>query len=174
MTTPRTLSLLSLSATLLLGSLASTAHAEERLLRRHVRTDDGAATVAAGEGEKGAIVRGRRTHVDEEGNVVTGRGALLRGANGGTAARAGRITRSPDGSVSHQGGFAANGEQGSIKSQGEITRSATGDVNGERQTTATGAQGNTYQGTTTYSKGEGIEHSATCTDAAGNAIACKR
>jgi hypothetical protein len=55
-----------------------------------------------------------------------------------------------------------------------MTRTPDGDVSGERSTSATGAQGNTYQGQTSYSKGEGIEHSATCTDAAGNTIACRR
>lgn len=162
---------------LLLGSclLATAAHAEERLLRKHVRTDHGAAAVVAGEGEQGReFIRGRRTHVDEAGNVVTGRAAAVQNAEGGQAVRAGRVVRSPDGTLTRQTGFAAEGARGNIQSQGQMTRTPDGDVSGERSTSATGAQGNTYQGQTSYSKGEGIEHSATCTDAAGNTIACRR
>lgn len=164
-------------ATLFLGAclLTSAAHAEERLVRTHVRTDHGATAVVAGEGEQGReFVRGRRTRVDDDGNVTSGRAAAVRTPEGGRAVRAGRITRSPDGTVTHQGALAATGDKGTVKSQGSMTRSAEGDVSGERSTSATGAQGNTYQGSTTYSKGEGIDHSATCTDAAGNAITCKR
>lgn len=168
----RTLTLMALCSALLSTSLA--AHAEERFKRLHHRDDDSAARVSAAEGDKGELIRGRRTRVDEAGNVVTGRGAILRGAEGGKAVRAGRTVRSPDGSVNHEAGFAASGSQGTIKSQGELTRSADGDVSAQRQTTATGAQGNSYQGSTSYSKGEGFEHSGTCTDAAGNTIACKR
>lgn len=168
----RTLTLLALCGTLLTTALS--AHADERILRRHQRDGDSAARVVAADGDKGELLRGRRTHVDEEGNVVTGRGALLRGAEGGKAVRASRTVRSPDGSLNREAGFAASGSQGTIKSQGNLTRSADGDVNAQRQTSATGTQGNTYQGSTTYSKGEGFEHTGSCADAAGNTIDCKR
>jgi len=46
-------------------------------------------------------------------------------------------------------------------------------VNGQRTTDATGKNGNTYQGTTTDTNGQ-ITHGATCADASGNSIPCKK
>jgi len=60
-----------------------------------------------------------------------------------------------------------------VQSSGSVTKDANGNVNGQRTTDATGKNGNTYQGTTTDTNGQ-ITHGATCTDASGNSIPCKK
>ncbi len=54
---------------------------------------------------------------------------------------------------------------------GSITRDADGNVNGSRGTSVTGKNGNSYNGSTTVQDGT-VTHTATCTNAAGETIAC--
>ena len=143
---------------------AASAQAGERL---RVIGAQGTGFIAGGSSASGAAyLRGRSVSRD-------GSGGVYRGPNGGTAVRAGQTTRSADGTISHQSGFAAQGAGGgSVQSSGGLTRSAAG-VNQSRATTATAANGNTYSGSTSYDPQTGLSHTATCTDAAGNAIACR-
>jgi hypothetical protein len=65
----------------------------------------------------------------------------------------------------------ANGSSGA--SSKRFTRNADGSASGERSSTATNANtGVTWNGSTTYTKGEGVSRSGGCTDAAGNTVAC--
>lgn len=169
--------LLPIVALCLSAAMPSAASARER--ERFIRPNaDGGATagrLAGGAGPNGGgFLRGRRTQGDGQGNVTSTSGGAFRGPNGASGARAAQVTHNADGSASRQGGFAASGERGSVQSQGNVSRTADGAVSGERTTSATGANGNTYQGSTTYTKGEGVSHTGTCSDAAGNSIPCAR
>ena len=157
-TLPRFAALAALSLTL---GLTTAAHAGERITRFH-----GA--------DGGTVVHGRVTHSDGAGNRESFRGGAFRGTEGRQGMRASHLTRNADGSAERTGGFAASGPNGSIRSQGSVTRSTDGDINGQRTTTGTGSQGNTYQGSTTYSRSDGVSHTATCSDAAGTPIPCSR
>ena len=150
---------------------AASAQAGERL---RVIGAQGTGFIAGGSSASGAAyLRGRSVSRDGSGNATLRSGGVYRGPNGGTAVRAGQTTRSADGTISHQSGFAAQGAGGgSVQSSGGLTRSAAG-VNQSRATTATAANGNTYSGSTSYDPQTGLSHTATCTDAAGNAIACR-
>jgi len=121
----------------------------------------------------GAFVHGRTSQSDGSGNASTRGGSAFRTRNGGTGSRTGSTSRSADGSLNHQGEVSANGARGgSLQSEGGFTKDANG-VNANRSTTATGPNGATYQGSTTYDKENGMSHSATCTDAGGNTVACR-
>ena len=132
----------------------------------------GAVTAVKGP-EGGAAVRGRGYTTDGAGNGTAASGGAFKTASGATGARASTTTRNADGSASHQGGFTATGAKGTVDSSGNVTKGADGSVNGSRTTTATGANGTTYNGSTTYSKDTGVQHTGTCTDAAGNTVACR-
>ena len=73
----------------------------------------------------------------------------------------------------HQGSAQAQGANGgSATTSGSLARDAEGNVNGSRSTSATAANGNSYAGSTTVTDGQ-VSRTATCTDAAGNSIACR-
>jgi hypothetical protein len=122
----------------------------------------------------GTVANGRAVKTDGEGNGVAVRGSKITGPEGATAERAAKNTRSADGSATHASGFNASGVKGTVDSQGSASRDADGNVIQARTTTATGANGNSYNGSTTYSKDTGVVHTGTCTDAAGQVIACPR
>ncbi|ABF42844.1 hypothetical protein Acid345_3844 [Candidatus Koribacter versatilis Ellin345] len=130
-------------------------------------------TVAKGP-NGGAIAHGRRTSTDGQGSVTTAGGSAWRGPNGAKGARGGTTTVNGDGSATHKSGFAATGKNGSIESTGSSQRSADGAVSGERQTDITAKDGDTYQGETTWTKGQGYQHTGTCKDASGNVISCPK
>jgi hypothetical protein len=159
------------------AALPAAAHARER--ERFVRPNaEGGVTagrLAGGVGPNGgAHLRGRRTQGDGQGNFTSSSGGVFRGPNGAQGGQAAQVSHNADGSATRQGGFAATGQNGSIQSQGSASRSTDGAVSGQRSTTASGANGNTYQGNTSYTKGDGVSHTATCSDAAGNSIPCTR
>lgn len=130
-------------------------------------------TVASG-ANGGAIAHGHRTSTNRQGSVTTSRGTAFRGPNGAKGVRAGTTTLNRDGSSTHRSGFAASGSNGSIESTGSSQRAADGSASGQRQTDITGKNGNTYQGQTTWTKGQGVQHTGTCKDASGNTIACPK
>jgi hypothetical protein len=99
-------------------------------------------------------------------------GGAFQGANGAKGMRTSQTTVNTDGSASRTGGFAASGSQGTVQSSGSANRAADGTVSGERTTSATGAQGGTYNANTTYQSGQGVTRTATCTNAAGETVAC--
>ncbi|RIX46072.1 MAG: hypothetical protein D3M94_10170 [Rhodocyclales bacterium GT-UBC] len=171
----RKLALFPLLALCLSAALPASIQARERFVRPNADGGVTAGRLNGGIGPQGgAHLRGRRTQSDGQGNVTSSSGGVFRGANGAQGGQAAQVSRHADGSASRQGGFAASGERGSIQSQGSASRSVDGTVSGQRNTSATGASGNTYQGNTSYTKGEGVSHSASCTDAAGNSIPCTR
>lgn len=173
--TPLLLALLTLT-----GALAVTipdASAQGRVRGRAVaHTADGgraAVTGAAARGERGAYARGRKIISDGQGNVAGRSGGYVQGADGGSAGRQGSFYRNADGSAGRQGSAFVEGPNGgSAATSGSVTRDADGSVNGSRSTTATGASGNTYNGSTTVNDGQ-ISHTGTCTNAAGETIACR-
>jgi hypothetical protein len=129
-------------------------------------------------GENGSIRRTRGLTTDGQGNAIAGRAAEVQTANGGIARRSGSTTVSADGSVNHQGQTSASGPRGSVDSTGGFTRDANGNIAGQRSTSATNAAtGNSVNVDTNVTRTDGVIDSSrtkTCTDAAGNVIACKR
>lgn len=123
----------------------------------------------------GAALRAGRVRSDGAGNVRGGSAGAVRGPNGGAAARAGQFRRDADGSWDRRGGMAAAGPNGGrLVSTGSASGDGQGQAAATRVTQATGAQGNTYEGETTAVRGEGVTHTHSCTNAAGEAIACRR
>lgn len=157
-----------------LALCAPAAHAAR--LRFTHRNADGGVTRGFGAAHAGEAASGARGHLlrsDGQGNASLSSGAALHTANGGVFQRAGRTTRSADGSAQHDSGFSASNSQGSVQSQGSSTRDAQGNLTQSRSTTATSAStGDTLKSSTSYSKDTGLEHSVSCFDAGGNAIAC--
>lgn len=160
-------------------------------------------TSASGSGVRGSYARSRTLSTDGQGNGSITRSGSATGANGGDASYQAQAYRNADGSAgrstsayvdSANGGSAsrsatssrdgtgnasrsasasaqgANG--GSVSTEGGFTKNADGTYSGGRDTTATGPQGNTYSGSTDYSNGQ-VSHTSTCTNAAGEVIACR-
>lgn len=131
--------------------------------------------VAAGSANGKSWTRGRSVTTNETGAKTVKRGGGFKGANGATGARASTATVNPDGSATRNGRFSASGAKGSVASSGSSTRNADGTYSGGRSTTATNkTTGTTYNGSTTYDSTNGVNRTATCTDAMGNSIACPR
>lgn len=169
--------LLSLLAVAGASSLASAddAAAGRARGRAVAHTADGgrvAAGGAAARGTNGAYAHGHRVTSDGQGNVEGSRRAMAVGANGGTAQSQGSSYRNADGSAGRQGSASATGPDGGTAStSGSITRDADGNVNGSRGSSVTGKDGNSYNGSTTVQDGT-VTHTANCTNAAGETIAC--
>lgn len=174
---------LAFPAALILGSICSAAllttlpaHAG-RFRAAHANADGGVTRSfgAAHAGEAASGARGHRLVTDSQGNAQYTSGAVVNTANGGSFKRAGRTTRSADGSAAHASGFSASGANGTVQSSGSASRDPDGQITQSRSTTATSATtGNTVTSTTSYSSDGGREHSVSCFDASGAAIACKR
>jgi hypothetical protein len=151
------------------------ASARERTRSRTASNVDGvrsAATNASGSGVNGSYARGRQWQADGQGNASGSRGATVNGANGGSATSQSGFYRNADGSAGRQGSASVNGPNGGTAStSGGVTRDANGNVVGGRSTTATGQNGNSYDGSTSVSNGT-VTHTGTCTNAAGEVIAC--
>ncbi|MEI7036837.1 hypothetical protein [Fulvimonas yonginensis] len=149
-------------------------------------------------GPDGRAVGGRRTTVGNDGTIARRSGYVVQGANGGTMQGGRRVQRGPDGTL--QAGYAASGQRadgGSYSRSGSRTRTADGERMASRQTLASGARGsyqgsttraggtlshdssisgatgNSYQGQTSYTRGEGLSHTGTCTDAQGHTFDCR-
>lgn len=169
-----------MAALVLTGASATAIPDASAQARAHGRavlhTSDGGRTAVAGaaaRGERGAYARGHRVDSDGQGNVSGRSGAYAVGANGGTAQRQGSFYRNADGSAGRQGSASVNGPNGGTAStSGSIARDASGNVNGSRSTSATGQNGNSYNGSTTVQNGT-VTHTGTCTNAAGETIACR-
>jgi len=149
-------------------------------------------------GPDGRAVAGRRTTVGSDGTITRQGGVVAQGDNGATVRGGRSVQRHPDGSM--QAGYAVSGEGaagGSFSQSGSRTRDADGQRMASRQTQASGARGsyegsttrgsgtldhdstivgangNTYEGQTRYTRGEGLSHSGTCTNAQGQTVDCK-
>lgn len=172
----RVKSFLALTVAVTIFGIAGEAQVRARGRVVHSNASGGttAVTGAAGAGGNGgAYARGRRVTTDGAGNARVTSGTAVRTSSGATAVRAGQTNVSSDGGVSHNSGFAASGSKGSIQSTGSAQRNADGSASGERTTNATAENGNTYSGETTWTKGEGVQHTGTCKDASGNVISCR-
>jgi hypothetical protein len=164
------------------------------------RTADGSlshahASIAAG--PNGRAARGSRTTLGSDGTLTHQSGSRVQGTHGGSWQAGRSVQRNPDGSM--QAGYTTSGKDaagGRFDSEGSRTRTADGqraasrqtamsgargsyagsstrgDGTLDRQSTVTGAHGNTYQGQTSYTKGQGVSHSGTCTNAQGQTIQC--
>ena len=117
---------------------------------------------------------GRRLVGDGQGNVAAAGAGSYSTAAGGQGSRSTRFKRQDDGSIdaSRQGSVTtANG--GSADRDTSYTRNADGSASAERSTSATNARtGVSYDGSTRWTKGEGLTRSGTCKDAAGNTVTC--
>ena len=149
-------------------------------------------------GPDGRAARASRTTVGADGTVSHERGYRVQGAAGGSASGGHSIERSADGS--RQSDYHASGQGvagGSFSTSGSRTRGADGERSASRQTQASGARGdyagsttrgdgtvdhdstvigangNTYQGQTSITKGEGLSHTGTCTNAQGQTVQCE-
>ena len=149
-------------------------------------------------GPAGRIAGGHRTTVDSDGTITHEDGIAAKGANGGAVQGWRSVQHSPDGAM--QAGYTVSGQGaagGSFSRTGTRTRSAEGERMASRQTLASGvrgqysgsttradgtlehessingANGNTYEGQTSYVRGEGVSHTGTCSNAQGQTFDCK-
>jgi hypothetical protein len=153
-------------------------HAAARERSRAVqRTAQGGSVAVERSNARFDSQRQRGWQADGQGNASAARSGSISGANGANGGSAGydrSAYRNADGSAGRQGSAYANGPNGGTAStSGGISRDADGHVSGARNTTATGANGNSYTGSTTVSDGT-LVHTRSCTNAAGDAIACPR
>ena len=151
-----------------LRSTRATANPDGGLTAGHV--------VAARGPQGGGAIRGRAWQSDGSGNGTVSSAAAVRGPNGARAARAGTTTHTADGTLTHQSAMAASGAKGSVTSSGNFTHTderLTQTRTTTATATATGSGGKTYQGSTSYDKADGLTHSGSCTDAAGNSVTCR-
>jgi hypothetical protein len=120
------------------------------------------------------VNRNARIAGDGSGHGIAQRGGAFTTANGAEGARTQRLRRSEDGSIKAGSRAAVSGDNGSAASTKTYSRSADGSsASAERNTTATNSNtGVTYDGATTWTKGEGVSRSGSCTDASGNTVTC--
>lgn len=136
------------------------------------------------------------TFPNHQGGVVHVRGTRVTGARG-SAEHAAYTSVNPDGSVKHQGVSKVSGVNGaSVNGSNSYVRNADGTWNASRDVSVSGARGSSdknttasngtatrdrtitnangdsYHGQTNWTRGQGVTHSGSCTDAGGNAIPC--
>lgn len=143
--------------------------------QQRVRASGSNGTVVTNQGPNGgASVRSRGVRRNADGSVTAGSAGAIRGPNGARAARDSTTTVNPDGSARRQSSASASGSNGSATTTSDVTRNADGTYSGGRTTTATSTTtGTTYNGQVQIDPATGQPvRTATCTDAAGNTIAC--
>ncbi|WP_368564716.1 hypothetical protein [Pseudoxanthomonas sp. UTMC 1351] len=150
-------------------------HAEARERSRAVqRTAQGGSVAVHRSNARFDSQRQRNWQADGQGNASGARSGTIAGAHGASASYDRSAHRNADGSAGRQRSAYVNGTHGGTASTSSgISRDADGNVAGARSTTATGANGNSYNGSTTVSGGT-LVHTHSCTNAAGEAIACQR
>jgi hypothetical protein len=116
----------------------------------------------------------RRVTSDGQGNGTAVGAGRFEAANGAQGQRSGRVKRNADGSVdAHAQGSLTTANGGTAARDAQFTRNADGSASASRNTSATNARtGVSVDGSTTWTKGQGLSRSATCTDAAGNTVTC--
>jgi hypothetical protein len=130
---------------------------------------------AAGTGAKGSYARGRAYQTDGTGNAKGGSAGGFKGANGSQGAYKSTWSKSANGTATYQGQAGASGARGSAQTSVNASRSASGQTTATTQTSATSkTTGNSYNGSTTYQKGQGATHTGTCTNASGSTIPCAK
>ena len=85
-----------------------------------------------------------------------------------------RVASDGNGNVKSAGARGFRTESGAYGRQsGSFTRNEDGSASGQRSTKAYNPNtGNTFEGSTTYTKGEGVSRSASCKDSSGNTVTC--
>jgi hypothetical protein len=133
-------------------------------------------SVTAVQGEKGSFGKARGAKKNDDGSVTTGRVGGFKKADDSKGGYSSTTTVDSDGSANRKSKQSASGEAGSISSSSDVTRNADGSYSGGRMTTATSNEsGTTYNGSTQIDPATGKPvHSATCTNAAGQVIACPK
>ncbi len=131
-------------------------------------------SITAVQGVNGSGVRARGAKQNADGSVTTGRAGAFKTANGAQGGRASSTTVNPDRSANRVSKRGASGEAGTYSSSSDVTRNADGSYSGGRTTTATSnSTGTTYKGSTQIDPATGKPvRTASCTNAAGEAIAC--
>jgi len=135
--------------------------------------------VSAGSARAGKTVTGatygRSSGVvtDASGNVAAASGGAVKTANGATAARGSRTTRVAGGGVNRTSGASAQGINGAASTSGSTTVNRDGSISANRTNDVKGVKGS-YTGATTYATGQGLTHTKTCKDPAGNVVPCPK
>jgi hypothetical protein len=162
------LGMVAVASALMLTSIA----ADARPTRSKTSGPNG--SVTAVKGAKGSSVRGRGAKKNADGSATAGRTGGFQTANGAQGARASTTTVNPDGSANRKSARGASGAAGSYSSESDVTRNADGTYSGGRTTTATSnSTGTTYNGSTQIDQATGKPvRTASCTNAAGEVIAC--
>jgi hypothetical protein len=169
-----------LLSAMVVTALFSAVQAAEAGGRGHVVRENraGGVTAAGGAAHQGpnggAAGRGRIVVTDGQGNAAAASGGAFKTPNGARGARGSKTTVNSDGTVTHSGAAVVQGARGTATTQGSTTRNADGSFSGGRTTSATGANGNSATSSSTWDSTNGYNREATCMDAAGNTIACRR
>jgi hypothetical protein len=165
------------AATLVAGLLAAPAGAAETRSRaRSVQGSDGARAAHSGlgaRGDNGAFGGQRGLSGDGEGNVSAGARGGFTTESGAQGRRRASFEREDDGSIeaSREGSF--EGDSRSGEHSRSYSRDADGNASAERSTTLANEEtGNSFEGSTTYTQGEGFSRSASCTDSSGDSVSC--
>ena len=109
-----------------------------------------------------------------DGSAGRSRDVYVQGGHGGSAQRQADAYRNSDGSAGRSRSTSASGRYGgSLDASGSFARDADGTLSGSRSTSAGGRNGGHYTGSTTVQDGV-LTHTRSCTDAAGQAVACRR
>jgi hypothetical protein len=150
-------------------------YAPEALADGRVKARGKNGVVAATSVNGNTVVRGRG-HTTNDAGVTTGvSGGAYKTRNGAIGARGSSTIINPDGSGSRQSGAVGYGQYGSYGTTGSSSRNADGSVNANRNSSATNAHtGNSYNGQTTYSTQDGVNHTGTCSTSTGEIIPCRR
>ena len=74
--------------------------------------------------------------------------------------------------IQHQSGAVATGQAGTVSTQESFKKDESGVGTGRNTTMTSSETGNQYQGSTTYNKETGIQHTGKCYDAQKNEIPC--
>jgi hypothetical protein len=150
-------------------------HAEARERSRAVqRTAQGGSVAVERSNARFDSQRQRHWQADGQGNAAGARSGTVASVRGASAGYDRSAYRHADGSAGRQrSAYVSGANGGTASTRSGISRDADGNVAGARSTTASGANGNSYQGSTTVSGGT-LVHTRSCTNAAGEAIACRR
>ena len=169
---------LSLCLAMTLGGLSATPSAyADRTVRFERQNPAGGTTAGSMRNHSGTngghYLQRRVVRTDGQDNGRVSGGSAFQTPGGASGLRGGSTYYHADGSVQHASGLAASGTRGSITSRGGYTRNPDGTITQQRSThLSNAATGNSYQGSTSYDATNGLSHSATCFNAAGDEIAC--
>jgi hypothetical protein len=167
---------IALASSVLMALIAPTADADAVAIRGVASKPNGGNTAyasGAAHGSRGTFRGVRAASGDGQGNAWGTGGSAFSTSSGAQGARGATFERSADGTVSANARSGASGVNGSYERSGSFNKSADGNASGTRNTTVNNANtGVTMNGSTTYTKGEGVSRTASCKDASGNSVTC--